>query len=344
MNKKLLLVGSNSIHTYNYIELIKDYFDEIILLTNKKNEKCSIKSIEINFHLGLNIISSISQIKKIVKEFSPSIIHIHQANSYAFLTLLALKNSNIPTLLTAWGSDILINPKKSFLLKKIVSYNLNHIHRATSDSLFMANEMKSYNRNLDIDIVSYGIENTFNNSGIKENIIYSNRLHNDLYNIDKVINSFYNFSKNNSKWKLVIGATGNNTNRLEELVKRLNIEDKVDFIGWVDSKTNQNMYQKSKIYISIPSSDATSISLLEAISHNCICFVSNLPANYEHILDGINGFIEPSLDKINFEKYLDIDFNLLEEVNKKRKQKYLKAYNKKIFFSIYDNLIKNFKY
>jgi len=340
--KKLLLIGSNSIHIYNYIKLIEDYFDEILLLTNKKNEQYSVKGIEIDFHLGVNIITSIFKIKTIVKEYNPSVVHIHQANSYAFITLLALKNSNIPSLLTAWGSDVLVNPKESFLLKKIVSYNLNHLTRATSDSLFMANEMKSYNKSLKIDIVNFGIKPILLDliDIKKENIIYSNRLHNSLYNIGKVIQSFSNFSFNNPSWQLVIGAVGRETEELKSMVRDLKIEDKVEFIGWVDSQVNEQMYQRSKIFISIPSSDATAISLLEAISYNCICFVSNLPANSEHILDGVNGFIEPDLDKIDLEKYSQIDMKLLEDVNRVRSEKYLKEYNREKFIEVYNTLLK----
>ncbi len=338
MNKKLLIIGSNTIHTYNYIKLIEDYFDDILLLTNKKNEKYKIKTIEINFRLGLNIFSSFKKINSITKEFNPSVIHIHQANSYAFISLLGLKQVKIPKVLTAWGSDILINPKKNILLKEMLRFSLNNIDIATSDSLYMASEMKIYNPKLDIRIANFGI-NIENNILKKENIIYSNRLHNPLYNIKKVIYSFSRFVQKNSNWKLVVGAIGDDTEKLKQLVSDLNIKDKVEFIGWVDSSINNQMYQRSKIYISIPASDATAISLLEAISNNCICFVSNLPANSEHILDGINGFIEPNLDNIELEKYQLINQDTLEKVNNIRKESYLKDYNKEKFIKIYDELL-----
>lgn len=339
MNKKLLILGSDTIHTYNYINLIKDYFDEILLLSNIKNNKYNVNTIEIDFQLGLNIFRSIKKIKKIVKDFEPSIVHIHQANSYSFITLLAIKNIKIPRVLTAWGSDILVNPKKSIFLKEILKFNLNHIDVVTSDSLYMASEIKSYNSKLDIRIANFGIDNLDVNTINKEKIIYSNRLHKSLYNLDKVIYAFSEFLKNNSEWKLVIGAIGDETENLKQLVSKLEIEDKVEFIGWVDSKINNEYYQKASIYISIPSSDATAISLLEAISSNCICFVSNLPANSEHILDGINGFIEPNLDKIDLNRYNSIDSDILKEVNIKRKVNYLKSTNEGKYISIYDELI-----
>ena len=338
MNKKLLIIGSNTIHTYNYIKLIEDYFEEILLLTNEKNENYNLKTIEIDFKLGLNVWNSVRKINSITEEFKPSVIHIQQANSYAFITLLAVRKVKIPKVLTAWGSDILINPKENIILNKMLKFSLNYIDIATSDSLYMATEMKRHNLDLDVRIANFGIS-VEDNTVQKENVIYSNRLHNSLYNIKKIIYTFDRFSKINTDWKLVIGAIGSETDNLKKLVTDLNIENKVQFIGWVDASINNHMYQKAKIYISIPSSDATAISLLEAISNNCICFVSNLPANSEHILDGVNGFIESNLDNIRLEKYKQINQDTLERVNSIRSKKYLKDYNKKKFIEIYDELL-----
>lgn len=339
MAKKLLIIGSNTIHTYRYIQLIEEYFDDILLLTNKKNEDYNITSIEVDFRLGLNILKSSKRIYNICKEFNPSIVHIHQANSYAFITLFALKNVSVPNVLSAWGSDVLVNPKRSFLFRWLLQYGLKNIDIATSDSLYMAHEMKNYSDNLDVRIANFGID-IEGIKGVKEKIIYSNRLHKSLYNIDKIIKNFSIFVKNNSDWKLVIAGTGDETKQLNHLAQKLSIEASVEFIGWVDSKVNNEMYQKASIYVSVPSSDATSISLLEAIASNCICFVSNLPANCEHIVEGISGYIEPNLDKIDFEKYLKINKDLLEDVNNRKKQSYVKEFNKKIFLGIYNELIK----
>ncbi len=339
MNKKLLIIGSNTIHTYNYISLIQDYFDDILLLTNKTNDKYNINTIEIDFSLGVKIFFSANKIKNIAKEFKPSIIHIHQANSYAFISLLGLKNIKIPKVLTAWGSDILINPRKNIIFKKMLEFVLKYVDIVTSDSLYMANEIKTYNPNADIKVANFGIELKEIDWSKKENIIYSNRLHKSLYNIEKIIYAFNKFVTKNKDWRLIIGATGDGTEKLKKLARDLHIEENINFIGWVDSNINNDMYQKAKIYISIPSSDATSISLLEAISNNCICFLSNLPANCEHILDKVNGFIEPNLDNICLEKYQDIDIKLLREVNDIRKKEYSKQYNKRKFIAIYNNLV-----
>jgi len=117
--KKLMIIGSNSIHVYNYINLVKDYFDEILLITNKKREGTDVKTIELDFHLKLSSrLKTVTKIKKLIQEYSPSIIHIHQVNSYAYYSLIAARESLVPKILTAWGSDVLLSPKKKLLAEK----------------------------------------------------------------------------------------------------------------------------------------------------------------------------------------------------------------------------------
>ncbi len=320
MSRKLLVVGSDSIHVYHFIELVKENFDEVLLLTNKVNEETDVASIALDFSLGVQSFGTMGKIRKIVSEFEPSVVHIQQANTYAFLTTLALKNQGIPLLLTAWGSDILLNPHKNFLLKKMVQYVLTHVQVVTADSDHVLNSaQKLVSQKLMLHNINFGINmQVCTNSG-KENIIYSNRLHKDLYNIDKVILSFSKFVSSYDEWKLVIAGSGSETDNLKALVSKLGLEAYVHFVGFLSQEENHNYYCQSKIYISIPQSDSVSISLVESILCGCVPFVSNLEANLELIEDGKNGFIEKDLENIHFEKYLQIETAYLEKTRGKVK-------------------------
>jgi len=342
--KKLMIIGSNSIHVYNYINLVKDYFDEIILITNKKREGTSVKTIELDFHLKLSSrLKTVAKIKKLIQEYAPSIIHIHQVNSYAYYSLLAARKSSVPKILTAWGSDILLSPKNSFLLKKMVQFNLRHADFFTSDSEFMAEEMRSLlpRRKLDILIANFGIE-IIEKDLLKENIIYSNRLHKKLYQIESVINAFKLFLENSidKSWKLVIAATGEETNNLKSMVEHLNLKGNVEFVGWVDQEKNVEYYSKARLFVSIPESDATSISLLEAMAYGCIPVLSDLPANREWIDDGKNGIIVNSPSENIFERALKLNISEVASINKRIIiEKGTKVANKKKFIQLYDHFL-----
>ena len=339
-----MIIGSNSIHVYNYINLVKDYFDEIILITNKKREGTSVKTIELDFHLKLSSrLKTVAKIKKLIQEYSPSIIHIHQVNSYAYYSLLAARKSSAPKILTAWGSDILLSPKNSFLLKKMVQFNLRHADFLTSDSEFMAEEIRSLlpRRKLDILIANFGIE-IIEKDLLKENIIYSNRLHKKLYQIESVINAFKLFLENSidKSWKLVIAATGEETDNLKSMVEHLNLKGNVEFVGWVDQEKNVEYYSKARLFVSIPESDATSISLLEAMAYGCIPVLSDLPANREWIDDGKNGIIVNSPSENIFERALKLNMSEVASLNKRIIiEKGTKVANKKKFIQLYDHFL-----
>lgn len=333
--KKLLVVGSNSIHVYNFIDLIKEYFDEVLLLTNSKNENYRVQSIEIDFRLGISSLSSINKITRIVKEFNPTTVHIHQANSYAFLTLLALRNFGCQKILTVWGSDILINPKQSMFLNQMVKYILNRVDMVTADSDTVLDEAnKLIRKNLERHNINFGVEVPVCQVS-KENIIYSNRLHKALYNIDTIIISFAKFVTSNPNWRLVLAGNGEETDRLKALVNELNLNNYVDFIGWVDAQTNYDYYCKSKIYVSIPQSDSVSLSLVEGIICGCIPFVSNLAANREIITSEI-GFIVDNLETIPFVDYSKIEMKQFEQKREEIKEYFSKEFNQKKYKALYE--------
>lgn len=342
-NSNLLIIGSNSVHTYNYKELVKDYFNKVILITNNPDSKNSDEYYaNFSFRKLNSIINTINQIQSIIKTEKPKIIHIHQANTIAYFALRASKQFNIPTIVTAWGSDILFTPRKNIFYKKLAQYALKNSAYFTSDSYYLASEMcKLANKNLDITIANFGI-NVQNITEKKENIIFSNRYLKSIYRIDYVINAFKLFCTKHNNWKLIIAGIGEEKEKLENMVKSYSLNDKVEFVGWLDSKKNTEYYQKAKIYMSIPETDATSISLLESMAYGCIPIVSNLPANLEWIIDGLNGVVADNLNAPIIEKAFEIDINKLQLINDFQiKNKATKEVNRGKFISLYERITKN---
>jgi glycosyltransferase involved in cell wall biosynthesis len=342
--RKLLLVSSNTIHTYKYLQLVEDYFDEVLLITNEKSTVYDYPTVELSFNLKIkNLFSTVRGIKKQIASFQPTIIHIHQANSFAFYTLLASRKSSIPTVLTAWGSDVLLLPNSNVLLKKLVQFNLRNADFLTSDSTFMAQEMeKLATLKNKILVANFGIDVTPINCP-KENIVYSNRLHKKLYRVDKIIEAFARFKQNNERkdWRLVVAATGTETESLKDKAYKLGLTDDVEFVGWIQKEDNEQWYSKAKIWVSIPESDATSISLLEAMACGSIPVVSDLPANREWIQSGVNGIVVEDLESDFISDALLLNQAEAIKLNKQRIElDGTKEANREKFIQLYQKSIK----
>lgn len=342
-SKKLLLIGStsNPVHVRNFYLLVKDYFDEVVIVGTHKVDFCTSYAIDFGIKNPFKIISSIRQLRKLMLDFNPSIVHVHQANSFGYISALANKR-RFPMVLTTWGDDVLILPKINFIYKKLVTTSLKYADAITADAEIMKTAIHSFYGNVPVEIANFGIDILNIEIPQKDNVIYSNRLHDDLYNIDLIISGTKKFLHENPDWKLIIAAVGKNTEKLKQLVKELKLQEQVEFVGFLDKEQNLNNYLRSKIYISIPNTDGTSISLLEAMAYGCLPVLSDLPANREWVKDAENGIIlegyqvENGLERVfmlDAEKAIKMNQEIIE--NKATKEvNYLK------FIAIYEKILK----
>jgi L-malate glycosyltransferase len=294
---RLLVVGPENRHIENFVNRLRPETEHIDVICNGPvhvPDDVNVYLTDFSLRKFTNIITTTRFILKTIRTCNPDIIHVHQINTVAFYTVLANLFARKPIVLTAWGSDILLAPERSLIMKWIVRFCLRNADGFTSDSGFMAEKMKTLSggKPIQVEVYNFGVT-PIEIPVKKEKIIYSNRLHKPLYRIDKIIRAFATFSKseNGQDWKLVVAATGTETESLKQLTKELQLENRVEFVGFLDSLRNAEYYARSTVFVSIPESDATAISLLEAMYYQCIPVLSDLPANREWVTDKVNGYI-----------------------------------------------------
>ena len=342
---KLLLIGSGTVHTYNYYRLIEGSFDRIRLITDRiipGNE--DINTVMGNFEIRnpINICRNIQSIRKQIRKFRPDLIHVQQANSIAWLSIRANKPFGIPLIVTAWGSDILDLPNRNLILRNMVAYSLRKADALTADAHIVEEKINALSPGLEkpLLIANFGID-PFYRPMKKENVIYSNRLHRKLYRIDEIIRAFNRFRKDQDiEWKLIVAGDDAETESLKKLVAALKLNGHVDFVGWVDKDNNNLFYNRSRIYVSIPSTDATAISLLEAMHAGCIPVVADIPVSHEWIQDDVNGIIVKSMEENFIQRALAMDPEKVMTINQDIiKKRGLKHSNREKFINLYNQML-----
>lgn len=312
---RVLHVGPNSVHVISYIQALNklDSVTSFLLTDSEINDKeLHFKVEDLHSLNPIKIRQKLRSIKKLFVDFMPDVIHVHQVNRMGFWLVRLAKKMNIPVVVTAWGSDVLLMPQQNKLYYYLVKSTLSKAKIITADAQLMIDAMKKIAPNHKYVWLQYGIDPIEGKQ--KGNIIYSNRLHKPLYRIDKIVDLFAEFNKANPDWLLKIAATGSETDWLKQRVADYGIESKVQFVGWLSNEENRINYETAKIYISIPESDGTSVSLLEAMSAGCIPIVSDLPANREWIDNGKNGVIWEGLTNPII-KAMDLDANVVAATN-----------------------------
>ena len=327
----MLIVGNpKSIHTIR----LSRFFEE--------NYQVNLIEEGIDFSFR-NFFSALRQTKSILSKLSPDVLVLYQLNLTAFVATLANRKKKIPTFAIGIGSDILTMPKKGWAYKAMLKYILKHSQAYNAGSPYLLEQMQKYcPKHSEILLANLGINPI--QPIEKENIVFSNRLHSPLYRIDEVIKAFANFvSKPEFEdWRLVVAATGKEK-EFQQLSQSLGIEDKVKFVGWLSQKENAEYYAKSKIYISLPKSDSFPISLLEAMSGECLCIISDLPAYKGIMKQGENCLIVSDLEieKADYiERVLELGSQNILQKNKTFADSYADIEkNKEKFISTAERLV-----
>ncbi|MBZ9687621.1 glycosyltransferase family 4 protein [Clostridium estertheticum] len=302
---KICFLGDgNSIHIRRWLDFFHGRGHEVHLITfsnvvHKNIIVHKIGDFDINISGGnWQYIFSTMQIKKLIKKANFDIINAHFVTSYGFLAALSGAK---PLVVSAWGTDILVAPKRNAIYKAITKYALNSAKLITSDSNFMSEAIHQLT-NTDVLTVPMGVEKGLCYRERKESTdeikILSLRTINVNSNIDIIVSAFAKLIESNEgiNFKLIITNNGPEMENIKALVKQLNVEKNVDIRGFVTRDELIDLLYSSHMHITIPDSDSTSVTLLEAMASGIITIASDIPANREWIDHNSNGLITENND------------------------------------------------
>ncbi len=98
--------------------------------------------------------------------------------------------------------------------------------------------------------------------------------------------------------RLTLIGEGPQLGALQKKAEHLGIADRVRFPGRIDYDLIPAYLQASSFYISMPETEGTSSSLLEAMACGCYPLVADLPANRTWIRSGDNGMLSQDPEEI----------------------------------------------
>jgi len=221
-----------------------------------------------------------------LRKVDASWIHAHYLSSHGTLAWLAQRLYGVRGRLlgSAWGSDILVTPQRSALMRSATRRVLRACVLTTSDSLVMAARMRELGAR-DVMVFPFGLEAMPPAPAAKDDrLFFANRGLEPIYAPQRVLQAFASLGWPDAR--LVVANDGSLREALES-----EAGSGMQFVGRLDAETQAGWYARARWYLSLPSSDSVSVSVLEAMAHGCVPILSDLPANRELVRDGDNGLI-----------------------------------------------------
>ncbi|MBU1627145.1 glycosyltransferase family 4 protein [bacterium] len=303
---KICYLSENPLHLGKIMDYFSSRGHEVSYITFKENSRDNIG----NYHLWepiprcyLTYFLNLYHIKNFLKEIKPDIIHAYYLTNFGFL---GAYSGFKPFVVSAVGSDALINPFKSESKKRIFTAFINGIVRYVIKKADIVISMATHmNENLlqlgatpeKIRILTEGIDlekyNILEMPQRNEDVIrvISTRQFENVYNLGLLIDAIPIVTKEYPNIEFVMIGEGTLKEKIITKVKEIGISDFVSFEGFINNDDIPNYLKSSDIYASASLSDGCSVSLLEAMACGAFPVVSNIPANRDLICDGVNGYL-----------------------------------------------------
>jgi glycosyltransferase involved in cell wall biosynthesis len=306
---KVLYVTSNGgIHDYRFLKkLVEDY--EVLLLHYASRELIDdireLKNLKIISKKPLirsfPLLTELLHFRKVYKKFRPDIVH----TGYAWQVGILASMLNVPHHLSMpWGSDILFQPEKNFLFRRIVKKVMKQCDHIHCDAEYVKYKIKQdYNiedkkisvfpRGIDLKLFTPLDKNTCRKQleiEQKKFAVIFNRYFEAVYGINSLLEGYRIFASDKEDVLLLLLSSGSLKSMVLRFIEDNGLTSKVKFVGKIPNTRMPVYLGASDIYISTSKTDGSSLSLLEAMATGLGVIVTDVPAIKEWVSEA-NGIM-----------------------------------------------------
>jgi L-malate glycosyltransferase len=246
------------------------------------------------------------RVRKILRALQPDILHAHQAAVPGWIAAAAGFH---PFIVTAWGSDLLVAPRTSWLVRVLTSWVLRQADYVTCVSRDLADAARALGADPSrLAVAPWGVNTEIFYPSDPGNIraqlglgpgpvILSPRSLKQIYNPLDIAAAIPRVLQAVPAAQFVIRAHVFDSDLLERfkaIIRRGGAEPAVRYVGELGGdQAIADLYRASDVIVSVPSSDGTPSSVLEALACGALPVLTDLPSLREWVEDERHGLFVP---------------------------------------------------
>lgn len=293
----LFVSDAPSIHTRRWAEYFRDKGGDVHVASFRPYDIHGVKvHVLPTFGLGkIGYLFALRVLHKLFAELCPDIVHAQYVTSYGFLAALAGLR---PLVVTAWGTDVLISPQESRLMRWLASYAVKHADAVTTVAQHMNPSVAALGISESaVSAVPFGVDiqrfvpplmGRAEGNPIR---IICTRNFAPIYDVGTFIAALQLAAQRGLDLEVELVGAGPLQSELEAQVLRAGLSSRVTFHGHVNHDRLAQLLAQADIFVSPALSDGNNVSLNEAMACSAFPIATSIPANAQWIEDGINGLL-----------------------------------------------------
>ena len=293
---------AKSLHTRRWLQGLAQAGLELNLISSSHDEIPGVKLHHLPIYSAKlwEQVKNIKKINHLIKEINPDIIHLFGLFSVNSLGSMFTVTGKKNLIISLWGSDTVAAGNRETIKSKFIkNYILTHCSRCVATSEYLATEAKRFvNNTIPIDVVPWGIDiNNFYIDKAKRHsksikLGYAKKLE-YIYGPDTLLKAFADtFEKVDTNIKLKIAGDGSLENRLKKMAKHLNIDNRIEWLGWLKNVEElRNFYNSIDIFVMPSRRESFGVSAAEASVMELPVIASNFGGIPEIVINGESGIL-----------------------------------------------------
>jgi len=248
----------------------------------------------------------IARLRGLIREFPPDLVHAHSAGGYAWAAMLC---GFRPYVVTPWGTDLLVDVKRSGMNRWLTGHALRRAALVTTDGFHFVDILRSFGVPTERTLVhTFGTDVHHFSSGPGEGerlaldvgdgpLVISTRTLNPVHDVETFIRAIPAIHRAFPSARFVVVGDGIDRLRLEDLAAKLGVSDVTRFTGMVDEERMRRVLRASNIYVSTSIMDAgLAGSTAEAMATSLPVIQTDNSDNAYWTPDGEGGLLIPNSD------------------------------------------------
>jgi glycosyltransferase involved in cell wall biosynthesis len=286
VKRLLILADARSIHTERWCRYFEKESVDVSLFSLERPEAYTPK----NFYQGqsltrfgaINHFLARRSFTALARGVQPDLVNAHFAVSYGWL---ASRIDFCPLVVTAWGSDLLLLPDKSFIHRRRVRKALERADLITVDNNNLFNAATMYTESEKILNVPMGVDRAFFDDGCKRDFIAGGPLKviaprgtADVYDPFTIVRAA-KLLADRCEFHIELLSPWPPPRELEKAIASSSLQHVLTLRPFQSHDHYLRSLREYDVYLSASKSDSTAVSLLEAMAVGLFPVVTDIEGN-----------------------------------------------------------------